>query len=91
MSYQLKTDEICEALNDAGVPNACDLIARYEALATEMAQALAVHIGVSCGVASFEGLAFAGTCAPFHPAFAGQPLPDVFASNEFDNATEWEA
>jgi hypothetical protein len=40
-----------------------------------MADTIAAALGVTAGPATFEGTAFAGTCAPFRPAFPGQPCP----------------
>lgn len=72
MAYQLKADEMLDALSAAGI--AGDFVARMEALADDMANALcAANPGLSCDKASFQGSAFAGTCVPFY----GTDLPDM--------------
>ncbi len=50
-------------------------IENFEALATILAREIANHLGVDCGDAQFEGVAFAGTCAPFYPKKKGTALP----------------
>lgn len=89
MSYQLRLDEMMDACTAANVPGGLEMIREVEAIAARMANAIAAHLGITCGDASFQGTAFAGTCVPFFPAFEGQPLPDVFAEFKFDNAEEW--
>lgn len=89
MSYQLKIDEMLDLCQVSDVPGASELIERVETLASEIAAKLAAHLGVACDKASFQGTDFAGTCAVFHPAFEGQPLPRIFEEFEFDNSDEW--
>lgn len=91
MSYILRADEIMDAIRAAKVPHAEERISELETLVSRMAVSLAAHLGITCGAATFEGTAFAGTCAPFFPAVEGQPLPEVFAEFAFDNAEEWGA
>lgn len=88
MSYQLKTDEVMEALQRAAHSQAAAFIAELEALTWRAATALATKTGTVCGEASFEGVAFAGTCVPFFQAAEGQPLPECMEG--YDNPEEWE-
>ena len=89
MSYQLNVDQLLEALTQSDHPRAAGWQAQVEALATGMALEVAQHLGIRAGVGTFEGVAFAGTCVPFYPICPNQPLPEVFAEHEFDNAEEW--
>jgi hypothetical protein len=89
MSYQLKLDEMLEALTAIKHPMAAEYIKRTEELANGAATVLALSLGIKAGVGSFEGLGFAGTCVPFFPANPGQDLPQVFAEYEFDTEDEW--
>lgn len=88
MSYQVKADEIMEALQLAQHPRAAQLIKAVEAVVDAAAQDLADHLGVKCGVGTFEGIAFAGLCVPFYQAHEGQALPDALEG--FDDEDEWE-
>lgn len=87
MSYQLRTDEILEALSLSGNPAAAEYVRKVEAAANEAAQFLAQITGTAAGIGDFQGLGFAGLCVPFRPAFQGQPLPELLAG--FDNPNEW--
>ena len=87
MSYQLKADEILEALAIAGAPRAAELTAKIEAATNEAAQYLAEITGTIAGVGDFQSLNFAGLCVPFHPAHEGQAIPDCMAG--FDADDEW--
>jgi predicted RecB family endonuclease len=88
MSYQLRADEIMQALRDSKAPGAAALVASVEATVNAAADALARHLGIEAGTGDFQGLAFAGLCVPFHPASEDQPLPDVL--NGYDDEDEWE-
>lgn len=88
MSYQLKIDEIMEGLNNSEHPHAQEWQRKLEALANEMAEVLAAHLGIVAGIGDFQGLDFAGLCVPFRPAFEGQEVPDAIA--DLDDASEWE-
>lgn len=87
MSYCLRTDEILEGLINAGNPRAAQYQRALEGLATGMAWDLANQLGIKAGPATFEGVAFAGTCACFFAASEGQEIPDAIAG--FDSADEW--
>lgn len=89
MSYQLRFDQLLEALDRAEHPQAKECIQMAEGLTNHMAVLIAKQHDILCGTGSFEGGAFAGLCVPFHPKHAGQPLPEVFALYEFDTAGEW--
>jgi len=75
MAKQLTLDEMIESLTLMNHPAAGACQAVIEAIGTLMADTIAADLGVSAGPATFEGTAFAGTCAPFRPAYPGQPCP----------------
>jgi hypothetical protein len=75
MTKQLTLDEMLECLITINHPAARTCQAIIETIGTAMAERIAAALGVTAGHASFEGTAFAGTCAPFRPAFEGQPCP----------------
>ena len=87
MSYQLKADEILEALNFADAPRYAEFREKMESVANEAAQYLAEITGTVAGVGDFQGLAFAGLCVPFFAAHEGQEIPECM--EEFDDANEW--
>jgi hypothetical protein len=86
MSYQLKIDEMLDALVLAGHPQAHELTKQTEALADTLAAAVCKHFDVWADAASFEGVAFAGTCVPF---YSDGPLPDGLRG--YDDENEWGA
>lgn len=86
MAKQLNIDEMLDAARLAKMPGAEKFVAAVEGLANDLAQELAEHLGVDCGAATFEGVAFAGTCAPFYAKTPDQVCPE--ALRDFD-ATEW--
>lgn len=88
MSAQLTLDEMLECLTVLNHPAAGCFKAVMEAIGTVMAQALAERLAVRAGSATFQGLALAGTCAPFRPAFPGQPCPSPLASFDPDGWPE---
>lgn len=73
MAYQLRLDEIVEAMQRAEMPEADTYQAVIERLGTVMAKSLAAKIGVECGEVTYD-CGFFG--APFMPDFDGQALPD---------------
>ena len=87
MAKQLTIDEMMECAKDAGMPGADAFIRGFENMATALAQSLAHHLHVTCGDASFQGTALAGTCAPFMPRKPGQPCPEPLA--QYDES-EWD-
>src|SRR5208282_6745947 len=68
-------------------PTARTCQAVVEAIGTVMADTIATTLGVTAGAATFEGTAFAGTCAPFRPAFPGQPCPSPLSDYDPE---EWD-
>ncbi|HUZ91548.1 MAG TPA: hypothetical protein VMU78_06580, partial [Methylocella sp.] len=86
MAKQLTLDEMLDCLVSINHPTARTCQAIVEAIGTVMAETIAAALGVSAGPATFEGAAFAGTCAPFRPAFPGQPCPTLLAHYDPD---EW--
>lgn len=87
MAYTMRTDEILEALQRANHPAAADMQRQLEALTAAMAGALAAQHGIERGEATFEGVAFAGTCCTFKPGHEGQPLPECMEG--YDAPSEW--
>ena len=90
MAKQLTLDEMLDCLIAMNHPTARTCQAVVEAIGTVMADTIATALGVTAGAATFEGTAFAGTCAPFRPAFPGQPCPSPLSdydSEEWDDDT----
>jgi hypothetical protein len=87
MTKQLTLDEMLECLITINHPAARTCQAVIETIGTAMAERIATALGVTCGPAAFEGTAFAGTCAPFRPAFEGQPAPHPLSLYDPE---EWE-
>ena len=75
MTKQLTLDEMLDCLITINHPTARISQAIIEATGTIMADTIATALGITAGPATFEGTAFAGTCAPFAPAFPDQPCP----------------
>ena len=90
MSYQLKLDEMLDALRASNHPRTEQFIQGVEHIAQAISNDLAAHLGIKNGIGTFEGTAFAGLCTAFFPAYKGQPLPEVFERFKFDNSEEWE-
>lgn len=87
MSYQLKIDEILEALSLGHAPRYAEFRTKIEALANEAAEYLAEFTGTVAGVGDFQGLAWAGLCVPFFAAHEGQEIPECMEG--LDDASEW--
>jgi hypothetical protein len=87
MTKQLAIDEMLECLLAMKHPSAAALQITLEGLGSAMAQLIAKELDVHAGPATFQGVAFAGTCAPFTPHFAGQPCPKAL---EPYDTLEWE-
>jgi hypothetical protein len=87
MTFTLKTDEVLEALQTAGHPNAGNFLWAVETLCQTMGNALAESQGIIAGRATFEGVAFCGTAVTFQPAYKGQPLPECM--EDYDTPSEW--
>jgi hypothetical protein len=88
MSKVLKLDEMLEAARVSKMPQAERFVTKAEAVADELAVALANHLGVTTIGATFEGMAFAGLCANFNPIKTGDKCPDVL--DEQDPDGDWE-
>lgn len=91
MAFQMKIDEMLDALCNSGNPRAVELQKATEELADKLAAAICQQFSLECDPASFQGLAFAGTCVPFY----GTKLPDELAGyddpDEFCSREEWHA
>lgn len=86
MTKQLTLDEMLQLACDLALPNYGELRSEVEAVGTKMAAAIAAQLDVESGAATFEGLAFAGTCAPFYARDKDQPCPPPL--QDYD-AEEW--
>jgi len=87
MAKQLTLDEMLDLLTVMQHPATRSYQAVVEAIGTIMADTIAAALGVSAGAATFQGAALAGTCAPFRPAFPGQPCPSPLS--DYDSE-EWD-
>ena len=87
MSYQMKLDEMLEALQSVNPEQAAIHVRALCAVGDSMAFALSVALDIRAGETTMQGVAFAGICCPFNPKHEGQPLPD--ALDGYDNAEEW--
>lgn len=87
MAFQLKIDEMLDALCASGHPDAVQLTKIVESTADVLSSAICQQLGIECDPASFQGMAFAGTCVPFRPKHAGQALPPEIAA--YDSEDEW--
>ncbi|KQS84297.1 hypothetical protein [Rhizobium sp. Leaf383] len=87
MSFQMKIDEMLDALCNMGHHEAAALTTLVETTANTLSAALCKSLLIECDPASFQGAAFAGTCVPFYPALEGQELPPEIAP--YDDKEEW--
>ena len=87
MAKQLTLDELLDCLTVINHPSARACQAVVEAIGTIMADTIAAALGVTAGAATFQGAFLAGTCAPFRPAFPGQPCPSPLS--DYDSE-EWD-
>lgn len=87
MAYQLKLDEMLDALCNSGHPQALQFTQLVEATADILSSALCQQLDIECEAATFQGAAFAGTCVPFRPKHEGQELPPEL--DGYDNDEEW--
>ena len=78
MTKQLTLDEMVECLMTLRHPSAHKFQKVIEATANAIAQTLAAELKIRT--------ALAGTCAPFRPAFKGQPCPPALSHYDPD---EW--
>ena len=90
MSIQLQVDEMLEALFQVNHPQATlfreQLEQLADALADEVAEVLQINRN---GPARFEGLGFAGTCAPFEPRNPDQKCPRFLLDFDIE-VQQWE-
>lgn len=75
MTKLLKLDEMLDVAQGIGLVTFDGYRASIEAIASSLATEIARELDIDCGKATFEGTAFAGTCAPFYPKIAGQECP----------------
>ncbi len=87
MAKQLTLDEMLDCLIAMNHPTARICQAVVEAIGTVMADTIAAALGVTAGAATFQGATLAGTCAPFRPAFPGQPCPSPLSDYDPE---EWD-
>lgn len=84
MAYQLTIEQMAEALDYIGTPEARALIRQVETVGSAMAKAIAKHGGMIAGECSYDmGL----LCSPFGPKTMGDPIP-VFILG-MDEEEEW--
>jgi len=88
MAIQLKTDEMLEILRGKSPGTYGAYKEMVEKTSSILAKEVAKILNCQCGEATFEGVVFAGTCAPFYPAFDGQECPIEFL--DFDDREAWE-
>jgi hypothetical protein len=86
MSYQLKLDEMQEALSNCGHPQADAFERALCSIGEAMAEALSERLHIDVGIIDQQGVAFAGICAPFNPRYRGQPLPNAMLGYDDDDA-----
>jgi hypothetical protein len=84
----LAIDDMLEAAHETDMPGYDEHIQRIEAAANGLSKALAAHLGIGSGPATFEGKALGGTCATFFPLTPDQPCPEMI--DEGDEGGDWE-
>jgi hypothetical protein len=87
MAKLLNLDEMVECLSGIDAQSGALYRRILEETGTTMAAIIAERLDIESGRATFEGTAFAGTCAPFWPKHDGQECP---APLEHYDAEEWE-
>ena len=87
MSKQLSLDEMLECLITLDDPMAPACQSILEAVGSMMSQIISAKLKVFSGAATFEGVAFGGTCSPFFPSFNGQACPEPLSN--YDDG-EWD-
>jgi hypothetical protein len=87
MAKELTLDDMIDLLTVRQHPAARSCQAVVEAIGTIMADTIAAALGVTSGAAEFQGALLAGTCAPFRPAFPGQPCPSPLSDYDPE---EWD-
>ncbi|CDO34017.1 hypothetical protein [Novosphingobium sp. KN65.2] len=89
MSYQLKLDEMLEALQSVAPDKALTFERALCATGNGMAFALATLLDIEAGETTMQGMDFGGICCPFRPKHEGQPMP--WPIDGYDDAEAWEA
>lgn len=87
MTKLLSLDEMLDCAREMGLPEAALWAGQLESIGSTMAAGIADKLGVVSSDATAEGVAFAGTCARFSPAYEGQPCPE--ALEPFDPDADW--
>ena len=77
-----------EAAQRSEMPRFEEHADRLELAASELASALASHLGILAGGASWEGEAFGGLLVAFGTKIKGQACPEVIHDGDPDG--EWE-
>jgi len=85
MALALTANEIVDALQRAGHPQADEIQKRFETLANESGALLAEHLGVQHKGGTFD---LGDVQVVFTPAFDGQECPEILA--DFDDPDEWD-
>lgn len=87
MGYQMKLDDMQEALSRASHPQANAFEQALCAIGDAMAEALSEQFDVDIGGTEQHGQGFAGICCAFNPRYRKQPLPEAFEC--FDDDEAW--
>lgn len=88
MTKILSLEDMLEIACDLKLPGYESLVLEAEAVASAVAESIAIRLGVDSGPAAWEGKAFAGLCARFHPSFGGQACPTEI--DQADSDGDWE-
>lgn len=88
MGKVLTIDEMLDIATGLPGDTGAGFVRSIEAVATALAKYIAESLEIECGDATYEGAAFAGTCAVFSPASEGQEMPAELEG--FDEGGDWE-
>lgn len=88
MAKILSIDDMLEAAQQCDLPQYADHVRLLETAATNLANALAAHLHITAGPATWEGKGFAGLCASFHPKRKKQKCPPVI--DDADPGGDWD-
>jgi hypothetical protein len=86
MAKQLTIDEMLSVLKEIDHRSYEHHKEAIEAIGSLMAIDIARALHVTTGPATFQGVALAGTCAPFEPSHSGQVCPDPLSKYD---PSEW--
>ena len=84
MAFQMRADEMLDALKTVNHPMAEKFEELLNATANTFAKAICDHFNVTCNLANFD---LAMTAAPFYPSYDGQPLPNGW--QHYDSADQF--